>query len=160
MLLKPNVGRALSAIGAVVVALSLFIVWYHVTRSVGQVDDTTGWQTFTRLRLVILGGAIVTLITALIAQSRGVLVVRAIVGLAIALLIARRIVSPPDVGLSVKSAVGVYAGVVGALMVAAGALVDTGRRVIEVYPNLWRPPVAELGRGRQTLDQGDESRRP
>ena len=36
-LLKPNVGRALSAIGALIVVLALFMTWYHIVRP-GRVD--------------------------------------------------------------------------------------------------------------------------
>ncbi|MCW3007811.1 MAG: hypothetical protein JWP17_2437 [Solirubrobacterales bacterium] len=158
-LLKPNVGRALSAIGALIVVLALFMTWYRITRAGGTVDDTTGWQTFTNLRFVILAGGIITIGTALVAQTRPVLIVRTILGLILAVLIFRRIISPPDLtGADVKSQIGVYVGFIGALFVALGGLVDTGRTVVEAYPNLWRPPAAELGRGTQTLDRGDDGK--
>jgi peptidoglycan/LPS O-acetylase OafA/YrhL len=158
-LLKPNVGRALSAIGALIVVLALFMTWYRITRTGGTVDDTTGWQTFTNLRFVILAGGIITIGTALVAQTRPVLIVRTILGLILAVLIFRRIISPPDLtGADVKSQIGVYVGFIGALFVALGGLVDTGRTVVEAYPNLWRPPAAELGRGTQTLDRGDDGK--
>ena len=158
MLLKPNVGRALSAIGALVVVLALFMTWYHVTKGT-TTDDTTGWQTFTRLRFVILAGALVTWATVAVPQSRGALVVRTVVGVVVALLVLRRIIDPPA---NASAAFGVYVGVVGALAVAAGGLVDSGREIVEVYPNLRRPPAGELGRGARSLDAGDdpaESRR-
>lgn len=161
-LLKPNVGRALSAVGAVLTILSLFMVWYEIARANGVVDDSTGWQTFTNLRFVILGAAIVTLGTAAVAQTRPVLVVRTLLGLLVAVLILRRIIDPPgppEVTDPVSSQLGVWFGLVGALMVAIGGLVDTGRRVVEVYPNLWRPTAGELGRGRQSLGSGDERNR-
>ncbi len=155
-LLKPNVGRALSAIGAIVVVLALFMAWYHIVRPDGSTDDTTGWQTFTNLRWVILGGGALTLLSALVTQSRPVLVGRTILGLVLAALILRRIIFPADVDGEVTSQIGVYVGFVGALLVAVGGLVDSGRKVVEAYPNLWRPPAAELGRGRRTLDAGDD----
>jgi NhaP-type Na+/H+ or K+/H+ antiporter len=158
-LLKPNVGRALSAIGALIVVLALFMTWYHIVRADGSTDDTTGWQTFTNLRFVILAGGIITIGTALVVQTRPVLIVRTILGLVLAILIFRRIISPPDLaGADVKAQIGVYVGFVGALFVALGGLVDTGRTVVEAYPNLWRPPTAELGRGTQSLDRGDDRR--
>jgi hypothetical protein len=160
-LLKPNVGRALSAIGALIVVLALFMTWYHVVYAAGSPPpkDTTGWQTFTNLRFVILAGGIITIGTALVAQTRPVLIVRTVLGLVLAVLILRRIISPPDLaGADVKSQIGVYVGLIGALFVALGGLVDTGRTVVEAYPNLWRPPRAELGRGTQTLDRGDDRR--
>jgi len=157
-LLKPNVGRALSAIGALLLVIALFMTWYHIVRPAGA-QDSTGWQTFTNLRFVILAGAVLTIGSALVPQTRLVLVCRTLLGLALAALILRRIVDPPDVVGTVTSQVGVYVGLVGGLMVAAGGLVDTGRRVVEAYPNLWRPPAAELGRGTRALERGDEPRR-
>jgi peptidoglycan/LPS O-acetylase OafA/YrhL len=157
-LLKPNVGRALSAIGALIVVLALFMTWYHIVRPDGTVDDTTGWQTFTNLRIVILAGGILTILSALPPQTRPILIARTLLGLLLAVLILRRIIFPPDVTGDVSSQIGVYAGLVGALLVALGGLVDSGRHVVEVYPSLWRPPAGELGRGQRSLDSGDDSR--
>ncbi len=155
-LLKPNVGRALSAIGALIVVLAMFMTWYRIVRPDGSIDETTGWQTFTNLRFVLLGGGILTILSAIPAQTRPVLIARTVLGLVLAALILRRIIAPPDVTGDVTAQIGVYAGFVGALLVALGGLVDTGRRVVEAYPNLWRPPAAELGRGQRTLDRGDD----
>lgn len=157
MLLKPNVGRALSALGALVLILGLWMVWYHVERRTGT-ESSTGWQTFPRLRLIILVGAVLTIGTALVRQVRAVLVVRTLLGLLLALLILRRVVFPPTLSDPVSSQAGVYAGLVAAILVALGGLVDTGRRVVESYPTLWRPPAGELGRGTRQLDHGDEHR--
>jgi peptidoglycan/LPS O-acetylase OafA/YrhL len=157
-LLKPNVGRALSAIGALIVVLALFMTWYHIVRPGGAVDDTTGWQTFTKLRYVILAGGIVTIATALVRQARPVLIVRTLLGVVLAVLILRRIISPPAVTGDVTSQIGVYVGFIGALLVALGGLVDTGRTVVQVYPGLWRPAAGELGRGQRSLDPGDDAR--
>ena len=158
-LLKPNVGRALSAIGAVIAVLALFMVWYEITRANGVVEDSTGWDTFTNLRFVILIAAVITLGTALVRQTRPVLIVRTVLGLVVALLVLRRIIDPPDlVDAEVSSQLGVWFGLVGALLVAAGGLVDTGRTVIEAYPNLWRPAAGELGAGRRSIGSGDDSR--
>jgi hypothetical protein len=71
-------------------------------------------------------------------------------------LILRRILFPPDLAQAVHSQAGVYVGLVGALAVALGGLVDTGREVIEAYPTLWRQPAGELGPGRRTLPRGDD----
>jgi hypothetical protein len=142
-LLKPNVGRALSAVGALIVVLALFMTWYHIVRPGGETDDTTGWQTFTNLRWVILGGAIVTIATALVRQTRPVLIVRTILGLALAVLILRRIIWPADVEGDVTTEIGVYVSF----------------EVVQVYPNLWRPATAELGRGQRALEPGDDRRR-
>jgi hypothetical protein len=154
MLLKPNVGRALSALGAIVVAGSLFMTWYHIDRAVNA--HTTGWQTFPNLRIALLIGAVVVLVTALPVQTRPVLVVRTLVGLALAVLIMRRILFPPDLAQAVTAQVGVYVGFAGAVAVALGGLVDTGRQVVEAYPTLWRVPAGELGPGRRALSRGED----
>ncbi len=156
-LLKPNVGRALSAIGALIVVVALFMTWYEVTRSTGVVDHTTGWQTFTNLRFVILVGGILTLASAIPAQTRPILIARTLLGLLLFVLILRRIIDPPDlVDAEVTAQIGVYAGAIGAVLVALGGLVDTGRHVVEVYPSLWRPTAGELGRGQRSLGPGDD----
>jgi peptidoglycan/LPS O-acetylase OafA/YrhL len=128
-MMKPNVGRALSAAGAVLLLVSLALVWYHVDRPTGT-TSSTGWDTFPRLRFILAGGALVTLATALAPQVRWVLIVRTVVGVVVAALILRRIIDPPSLSVPVHAAIGVYVGLVAALAVAAGGLVDTGRRVV------------------------------
>ena len=156
-LLKPNVGRALSAIGALIVVLALFMTWYEITRANGVVEDSTGWDTFTNLRWVILAGGVLTILSAIPSQTRPLLIARTLLGLLLFVLILRRIIDPPDlVDAEVSAQIGVYAGAIGAILVALGGLVDTGRHVVEVYPSLWRPPAGELGRGRRSLGSGDE----
>jgi len=155
-LLKPNVGRALSAIGALIVVLALFMTWYHIVRPDGSVDDTTGWQTFTNLRVVILAGGILTILSAIPPQTRPLLIARTLLGLLLFALILRRIIDPPDVTGTVTSQIGVYIGAVGAIVVALGGLVDTGRHVVVAYPTLFRQPAGQLGRGQRSIDSGDD----
>jgi hypothetical protein len=143
-------GRILSAVGAVVLVMALFLTWYHIDRTAAQgTVDTTGWQTFTRLRVVILAGAALLLVSALVRQARPVLVGRTLLGLLLALLILRRIVDPPDLAFAVSSRAGMFAGLLGAICAALGGLVDTSRQVVERYPDIafWRPPAGELGAG-------------
>lgn len=128
MLLTPLIGRILSAVGAVLLIVTLFVVWYHVDRG-SSITTSTGWDTFPRLRIIILVGALLTLVTALVPQVRWVLLVRTALGLGLAALIVRRIVDPPDIDDPVSAQFGVYLGLLGALAVALGGLVDTGRRV-------------------------------
>ena len=47
------------------------------------------------------------------------------------------------------SQIGVVVGLVGALCALFGGIVDTGREVVERYPEMafWRPPAGELGAG-------------
>lgn len=162
-MLSPRAGRLLSATGAVVLAAALFATWYHVDRSPTLGDpDTTGWQTFYRLRLAILVGAALVLASALVRQTRPVLIGRTLLGLLLAGLIVRRIVDPPQLDYDVTPAVGVYLGALGALLVAAGGLVDSGREVIARYPDLrpWGGPVAELRGGPDAHDRSRLRRSP
>jgi hypothetical protein len=157
--LSPRAGRLLSATGAVVLAAALFATWYHVDRAPTLGDpDTTGWQTFHRLRLAILVGAALVLAGALIRPTRPVLVGRTL----LAGLIVRRIVDPPQLDYDVTPAIGVYLGALGALLVAAGGLVDSGREVIARYPDLrpWGSPVAELPRGPDAGERSPLRRQP
>jgi peptidoglycan/LPS O-acetylase OafA/YrhL len=156
MVLKPNAGRVLSLAGAAIVVVALLVTWYHIDRAANA--DTTGWQTFPNLRIVLVAGAAIVAATALLRQTRPVLLVRAVVGLVLALLILRRIVDPPDLAQDVHAQAGVYAGLAGAIAVALGGLVDTGRQVADAYPHLWRRPAGALGPGRRALDAGDEDR--
>ena len=98
--------------------------------------ETTGWQTFTRLRVLILGGAVLLLASALVTQARAVLVARTALGVVLGALILRRIIDPPDVAGDVSAQLGVAVGLVGAIAAALGGLVDSGREVVERYPNL------------------------
>jgi hypothetical protein len=130
-----KMGRVLSAVGAVMLVAGLFLTWYHIERPQGA-TETTGWQTFTRLRFAILGGAGLLLVSALVRQTRAVLVARTVLGVVLAALILRRIIQPPDLVADVSAQLGVVVGLVGALAAALGGLVDSGREVVERYPDL------------------------
>jgi hypothetical protein len=142
-MLKPNAGRALSAAGAILLLVSLVLVWYHVQRPPG-VESATGWDAFPRLRLIVAVGAVFTLLTALVRQVRWVLVARTALGVVLAGLILRRIIDPPDISSPVVTQFGVYAGLVGALAVAVGGLVDTGREFVVPVMGLAGSPRGEL----------------
>jgi len=159
-MLSPTLGRVLSAVGAVVVVIALALTWYHIDRSALEgTTDSTGWQTFTRLRWIVVAGAAIVLATALLRQTRPVLVARTVVGLVLAALILRRIVDPPDLDYAVSAQLGVWVGLAAALAVALGGLVDTSRRVVEAYPEVafWRAPAGELGPGGP--EEGDRAAR-
>jgi hypothetical protein len=150
-MLSPTIGRVLSAVGAVVVAVALVLTWYHIDRSALQgTTESTGWQTFTNLRWLILAGAAFVLVTALLRQTRPVLIARTVVGLVLAALILRRIVDPPDLGFPISSQIGVFAGLAGAIAVAVGGLVDSGREVVTV---MFGPPAGELTAGAPPADR-------
>jgi peptidoglycan/LPS O-acetylase OafA/YrhL len=149
-LLSLRTGRILSAVGAVLLAVALFATWYHVQGTQGD-PYTTGWQTFHRLRVLILAGAAFLLVSAVVRQTRAVLIARTVVGLIVAAFIVRRILFPPELSHVLTPQVGVYLGALGALAAAAGGLIDSGREVVEQRPDLafWRGPVAELPSGSQ-----------
>jgi peptidoglycan/LPS O-acetylase OafA/YrhL len=145
--ISQKTGRLLSALGALILAIGLFLTWYHIDRTQGA-TETTGWQTFTRLRVVILAGAALLFASALARQSRAVLVGRTLLGLVLAALILRRIVDPPHLSAPVSAQLGVAVGLIGAIAAALGGLVDSGREVVERYPDLaFGQARAALGRG-------------
>ena len=147
-MISTKTGRLLSAVGALTLAVGLFLTWYHIDRTQGA-TETTGWQTFTRLRIVILAGAGLLLASALARQVRPILIARTILGLALGALILRRIVDPPHLAAPVSAQLGVAVGLVGAIAAALGGLVDSSRQVVEIYPNLGfgRAPGGLLGSG-------------
>ena len=148
-MISQRMGRLLSAVGALLLIGGLFLTWYHIDRANGFVENATGFDTFTRLRLVILAGAVVLLISAIVAQTQPVLIVRTLVGVVLGILILRRIVFPPDIADPVKSQFGVFVGLVGAICAVLGGIVDTSREVAERYPEMafWRPSAGELPAG-------------
>src|SRR4051794_41592571 len=153
-------GRLLSAVGALLLIGGLFLTWYHITRAGGFVENATGFDTFTRLRVLIILGAVVLLISAIVEQTQPVLIVRTLVGVVLGILILRRIVFPPDIADPVKSQFGVFVGLVGAVCAVLGGIVDTTREVAERYPEMafWRPPAGQLGAGAPPQQSG--GRRP
>ena len=161
-MISQRMGRLLSAVGALLLIGGLFLTWYHIDRANGFVENATGFDTFTRLRLVILAGAVVLLISAIVAQTQPVLIVRTLIGVVLGILILRRIVFPPDIADPVKSQFGVFVGLVGAICAVLGGIVDTSREVAERYPEMafWRPPAGELGAGPSEPQPSARTRRP
>src|SRR3954447_3432420 len=145
MILSERMGRVLSAVGAILLVAGLFLTWYHISRT-GQ--DTTGFQTFTRLRWLIVFGAIALLISAVVVQTRAVLIARTILGVVLGAFILRRIIDPPDIS-GISTQFGVFVSLLAAIGAALGGLVDTGRHVVQTYPDVafWRQPAAHLGPG-------------
>jgi hypothetical protein len=145
--ISERMGRILSAVGAVLLIAGLFLTWYHIDRTTGP-TDTTGWQTFTHLRVVILLGALLLFGSALVRQTRAVLVARTVLGVVLGLLILRRIVDPPNIA-GISSQFGVFVGLLGAIGAALGGLVDSGRELADRYPEVafWRAPAGELPPG-------------
>jgi hypothetical protein len=149
-MLNPNLGRVLSAVGACLLIVTLFVVWYDIDRTAAEGTTTaTGWQAFPRLRIAVLLGAVLTFITALPRQTRPVLIARTLLGLGVGALIMRRIIDAPDLSVPLHPQLGIWLAFVGAVLVALGGLVDTGRRVVAAYPGL-----AGGGRGAPELPPG------
>jgi tellurite resistance protein TehA-like permease len=168
---KPNTGRVLSAVGAGLLIVALFIVWYHIERSPVEGDTTaTAWTMFPRLRMILLVGAVLTLASAIPRQTGVVLIARTLLGLLLAALIARRIIDPPELSAPVQPQAGVYVALAAALCVAAGGLVDTGRRVVAASSGLGRggdggralpagPPTGPSGEGDAVVRVPNEASR-
>jgi hypothetical protein len=117
-MLKPITGRILSAAGAALLILTLFLVWYHVDRDGNVTTTSTGWETFPRLRIIILVGALLTLATAVVAQTRWVLIARTLLGLVLA---AQFFVSEEMLAME---------------LFAAAVAVGLG---VTLFPEQWRP---------------------
>jgi hypothetical protein len=142
-MMKPNTGRLLSAGGAVLLLVSLALIWYHVDRPTG-VQAWTGWRTFPRLRWVVGVGALLTLVTTLVAQVRWVLIARTVLGVIVGALILRRIIDPPPLSSPMHAQPALYLGFAAAVAVALGGLVDTGQRFATGGLNLGGPGLPQL----------------
>jgi MFS family permease len=119
--------RWLVGIGAAILIAGMFLTWYHVVRPNGFAEDTTGWQTFTKLRFAILAGGVLSLLSVVLVPTRIVLIGRTLVGLVIAALVVRRIVSPPDLpGSTVTAQLGIYISLLGAVGIVFGGLFGGG----------------------------------
>jgi hypothetical protein len=119
--------RVITAIGGVVLIIGMFLSWYEVVRPNGFTENTTGWQTFTHLRYLILAGAVFALVSTLLQRARLISVARIAAGCVVAALVIRRIVSPPDLpGSTLTAQLGIYVALLGALGVAFGGLLDFG----------------------------------
>ena len=136
-MLNPNLGRVLSAVGACLLIVTLFVVWYDIDRTAAEGTTTsTGWQAFPRSGSLCCWARCSTFITALPRQTRPVLIARTLLGLGVGALIMRRIIDAPDLSVPLHPQLGIWLAFLGAVLVALGGLVDTGRRVVAAYPGL------------------------
>src|SRR3954452_16559897 len=154
--------RWLVGIGAAVLIAGMFLTWYHVVRPNGFAEDTTGWQTFTKLRYLILGGGIVALASVMLVPTQVVRIVRIVIGLVTTALVLRRIISPPDLpGSTVTAQLGIYISLLGALGILLGGIIrgDVEEDEVDAATD---EPVAALPAGETgTVDAppaGDETR--
>jgi hypothetical protein len=139
-----SASRWLAGIGAAVLMAGMFLTWYHVVRRNGFAEDTTGWQTFTKLRFAILAGGVLSLISVVLVPTRPVLIGRTLVGLVIGALVLRRVVSPPDLpGSTVTAQLGIYISLLGAIGIVCGGLFGGERAPEEdVEPGAGEPVAA------------------
>jgi hypothetical protein len=113
-----------------VLIVELFLVWFDIDRTPLEGTTTSrGWDAFPRLRIIVLAGAIVTLLLAIPRQTRPVPVARTVLGLVVGGPILRRIIDPPDLSVDLFSRPGIYFSLVAAIAAALGGPVDSGRPV-------------------------------
>lgn len=122
-------GRVLTAIGAVLVLVSLPMTWYHAERS--SHTELTGWAIFTNLRIWLVVAAVLALITVLAGNGRSTVLARAALGLLAGAPVLRRIISPPSSAVPLDNRIGLYIALVGAVAIIAGGLLSAGREAAE-----------------------------
>ncbi len=122
-------GRVLTAIGAVLVLVSLPMTWYHAERSAHT--ELTGWAVFTNLRVWLVVAAVLALATVLAGNGRSTVIARAALGLLAGAPVLRRIISPPDSAVALDNRIGLYVALVGAVAIIAGGLLSAGREAAE-----------------------------
>jgi hypothetical protein len=140
---RHGASRWLVGIGAAVLIAGMFLTWYHVVRPNGFAEDTTGWQTFTKLRYAVLAGGVAALASVILVPTRLVLIGRTVIGLAIGALVLRRIVSPPDLaGSTVTAQLGIYISLLGAVGIIFGGLVGGDVAEEDLEPGEAEPVAA------------------
>jgi hypothetical protein len=115
--------------GAILIAASLPMVWYHADRATHA--SLTGWGIFTNLRIWLVVAALLALASLALPRGRTAVVVRAVLGLAAGGPVLRRIISPPSAGVTLHDRIGLYVALVGAVAMLAGALLSAAARAAE-----------------------------
>src|SRR3954451_14272758 len=89
--------------------------------------QTTGFQRLTKLRFLLLAGAVACLISTLTVQTHLIVIGRIVIGVICSALVIRRIVSPPELpGSTVTAQLGIYIALLGAIGIAFGGLLGLG----------------------------------
>ena len=65
-MISPRLGRFLSATGAILLIAGLFATWHTITRQAGALETASGFETFPRLRVAIIAGALLLLASAVV----------------------------------------------------------------------------------------------
>ena len=112
---------ALTALGALLVPLSLFLTWFEIT-SGENAGVYTGWFSFHRTDRVLALLALAALVAAILAPSRRVAIARLVLGLLSILVVGREVLDPPVGGAVTELRGGAYLGIAGSLLVAAGGM--------------------------------------
>src|SRR3954454_22007161 len=132
-------GHVLSVVGALLLIGGLFLSWFKIDRANGFVEDATGSDTFTSLRLLILVGAVVLLLNAIVAQTQAVLIVRTFIGVVLGVLILLGIVFPPYLADPVEAQFGMFVWLLGAICGVFRGIADSSRAVADRYPEVAGP---------------------
>ena len=128
---KSRVGPAAFFVvaGAILIAASLPMVWYHADRAAHS--SLTGWGVFTNLRIWLVVAAVLALASLGLPRGRTAVVVRAVLGLAAGGPVLRRIISPPSSDVALHDKVGLYVALIGAIAMLAGAVLSAAARAAE-----------------------------
>jgi hypothetical protein len=123
------IGALLSAIGAILLIVSLGLDWY------GEFSAFTSFEVWDLVLLVL---AIVTL--ALLAVALGFLRTRfrtgtgLVVGAAALLIVLSQLINHPPAGIDLDEGTGLWLGLGGSALMLAGAILSTARIAISVEP--------------------------
>jgi hypothetical protein len=128
---KPRIGPASFFVvaGAILIAASLPMVWYHADRAAHA--SLTGWGIFTNLRIWLVVAAVLALASLALPRGRTAVIVRAALGLLAGGPVLRRIVSPPSADVALHDRVGLYVALVGSVAMLAGAVLSAAARAAE-----------------------------
>lgn len=105
----------LTACGALLLSVSLFLVWF-VVASGPKEGLYSGWLSFDRTDRVLALLALIALGSSLLPPSRWTGVVRLLIGLCVAVLVGREMAVPPVIDPNVTLGPGPYAGLAGAIL--------------------------------------------
>lgn len=135
--------------GALLIAASLPMVWYHADRATHS--SLTGWGIFTNLRIWLVVAAVLALASLALPRGRTAVLVRAGLGLLAGGPVLRRIISPPSSSVALHDKIGLYVALVGAIAMLAGALFSAAARAAEEFgwdiPGMPAPDRPQLPSG-------------
>jgi hypothetical protein len=127
-------GRALAAIGGLVLAVSLFLEWFPPSRD--------AWTIFEIADLILAAIAVAAIASALdrepaVRMPRPALLWLGLVALAI---VAEALINPPPGAIGRSPQAGAWVGLIGAALIAAGGALSTSRVAVVVTLRSTAPP--------------------